>query len=105
MNEMCFANCFFHMTFSLQLLVWLFMSQCLLAAVIPPYTKLDAYMRASQASGQKDMNDRYDRLANTLSELRDLDFGVKESWTAEDNKPSYKGCEPMKTGHRSVHCD
>lgn len=95
----------YNLTFLPQILVWLFMTQCLLASVIPPYKKFDAYMRANQASGQRKMIERYDRLADALSKLRDLDFGVKEAWSIKDNKPSYKGCEPLKTGHRRVHCN
>lgn len=79
------------------------MIECLYAAVIPPYSRFDAYMKANKASGQIEKIREYDRLAEVLHRLRNLDFGVKESWTGGD-APSYKGCEPLKTGRRSVHC-
>lgn len=63
-------------------------------------------MRACNASGALKAIKEFDRLADMLSELRDLDFGVSDGWTKEDAaKPRYKGCEPMKQGHEPVRCD
>lgn len=62
-------------------------------------------MQISKTSGALRMIREYDRLADKLNKIRDLDFGVKEAWSTSGNPPSYKGCEPMKTGRREVHCD
>lgn len=72
--------------------------------MIPPYKKYDAYMRACNTSGALEKIKEYDRMSDVLSKLRDLDFGVSESWTATD-EPRYKGCEPMRGGKEPVHCD
>ena len=63
-------------------------------------------MKACNASGAMQMIKGYDELVETLTNLRDLDFGVVESWAIEKaNKPRYKGCEPMKSGNKPVVCD
>lgn len=61
-------------------------------------------MRACKDSGALNNIREYDRIVEVLSRLRDLDFGVVESWTATD-LPRYKGCEPMIQGRKPVHCD
>lgn len=61
-------------------------------------------MRACNTSGALEKIKEYDRISNVLSQLRELDFGVSESWTATD-QPRYKGCEPMKGGKQPVQCD
>lgn len=61
-------------------------------------------MRACKTSGDLAAIKEYARLAEVLSRLRGLDFGINQSWSASD-KSSYKGCEPMKRGRRPVHCD
>jgi hypothetical protein len=81
------------------------MTQCLNSRIIPPYRKFDAYMQISKTSGALKLIKDYDRLADNLNRIRDLDFGVKAAWTASDNMPSYKGCEPMRTGRHKVHCN
>lgn len=74
--------------------------------LIPQYNKYDPYMRACEASGALQMIKDFDRMAESLNQLRGLDFGVTEGWTIKDAaKPRYKGCEPMKQGPEPVICD
>lgn len=73
-------------------------------AAIFPYNKLDAYVRALQASDQYEFVREYDRLSNMLWNLRDLDFGVVMSWDP-DGAPHFKGCEPMQKSKIPVHCE
>lgn len=90
-----------------QIFVVLSVTQCLHTVqltVIPPYKKFDAYMRACKASGALAMIKQYDQLAEMMHKLRELDFGVVESWNPNEGI-SYKGCEPMKRSRHSVHCD
>jgi len=63
-------------------------------------------MRACETSGALQMIKDFDHMAETLNQLRGLDFGVTDGWTIEDAaKPRYKGCEPMKQGSHPVVCD
>lgn len=76
------------------------------ASVIPKYKKFDAYMKACNRSGALAAINEYDRLAEVLSERRDLSFEVDEPFTQEDaDNPSYKGCEPMIRGREPVKCN
>lgn len=61
-------------------------------------------MRACNSSGALKDSIEYSRVVDVLSQLRHLDFGVVESWS-KDDAPRYKGCEPMKSGKKPVHCD
>lgn len=73
------------------------------SSVIPKYKKFDAYMKACNRSGALDAINEYDRLAEVLSQQRDLSF---EPFNQEDaDNPSYKGCEPMIRGRKPVKCN
>lgn len=65
--------------------------------------KVDVYEQISEGTGYLKILKEYDRLSELLSNLRDIDFGVEDAW--KNAKPSYKGCEPIKTSRHSVQCD
>lgn len=78
--------------------------QCSESATFPRYEKFDAYMKISKTFGALKLIKEYDRLAEIMYEMRELDFGNLESWTVTD-KGYYKGCNPQKNGKNPVVCD
>jgi hypothetical protein len=71
----------------------------------PKYQDLnDAYSKARQASGAMDAIIEFDRLAEMLSTMRPLQFGMAKSWSPDD-RVKYKGCEPLKVKYSPVTCD
>lgn len=77
------------------------------AYVYPKYDKPnDPYMKASEVTGARKATNEYDRIAEVLSALGKLDFGMVEAWNRESAaKPHYVGCDPMQKRRHSVHCD
>jgi len=68
------------------------------------HVKIDVYEKVSEMTGYLDQIKEYDGLIKLLQDLRnDLDFGIEDAW--KNAKPSYKGCEPLKTSRHSVKCD
>lgn len=71
----------------------------------PKYQNLDdAYARAQKSSGALDAIVEFDRLAEMLSTMRPLEFGMATSWSPED-RVKYKGCEPLITHYYPVTCE
>ncbi|KAG5670158.1 hypothetical protein PVAND_000439 [Polypedilum vanderplanki] len=60
------------------------------------------YEEVARSTGYLQKSDEFDRLIDMLVDLRDIDFGIIDSW--KNPKPTYKGCEPLKTSKNSVHC-
>ncbi|CRL07642.1 CLUMA_CG020606, isoform A [Clunio marinus] len=84
------------------MLISIFMTKCVLSSIYPPYSRFDAYMRAWDSIGKLSMLKEYDRIADVLHELRDIDFGVNPGYKA--SPPDYKGCDPMQRGKHPVKC-
>ena len=73
-------------------------------SVTGKYVKIDVYEKVSESTGFLDKIKQYDGLIKLLQKIRnDLDFGTEDAW--RNAKPTYKGCEPLKTSRHSVQCD
>jgi hypothetical protein len=66
------------------------------------YIDFDPYEEVAKSTGFQQKTDEFDRLIDMLVDLRDIDFGIVDSW--KNTKPTYKGCEPLQTSKNSVHC-
>lgn len=68
------------------------------------YVKIDVYEKLSERTGFLEKSKKHDELIKLLLNLRnDLDFGIEDAW--RNAKPTYKGCEPLRTSRHSVKCN
>lgn len=92
-------NNFFSLTFQQ---VHLTLISTLIEARYIEGRNFDPYEEVARRTGFLEKIEEFDRLIDTLVDLRSIDFGIVDSW--KNAKPSYKGCEPLKTGKRPVKC-